>query len=342
MKQFASFMFLLTVCSVSLAQNFDNPGEYMGYISKQQENIAKKFLSYTSASAHGKKEKKVEALRSKLINEVEESRMNISSMPSFKNDKSYRDTAVNFMKLYYNVLNEDYSKIVNMEEIAEQSYDAMEAYLLAQEKVNEKLEEANERMKLAQKTFAAKNNVNLVDNKNELDDMMDQVGEMNVYYHQVYLIFFKPYKQEAYLMDAIQKGNITGIEQNKSSLLKYAQEGLEKLNSIKPFKGDNSIAAACKTMLSFYVKEVNDKMGAISDFYLTKERFAGIKKEFDKKSSPTKEEVDNYNKAVNDINKASNAFNQTSQALNQQRKEALDNWNSTEKTFFDEHTPHYK
>ncbi len=342
MKQLTSVLFFLSICIFGFAQDFDNPGEYMGFISKQQENISKKFMSYTSASAHGKREKKVEALRNKLINEVEEARMNISGMPSYKTDKGYRDTAVNFMKLYYKVLNDDYSKIVNMEEIAEQSYDEMEAYLMLQEKVSEKLHDANETMKLAQSIFAAKNNIKLIGDQSELGDMMEQVSKMNVYHHQIYLIFFKPFKQEAYLMEAVEKGNITGIEQNKNSLLKYAQQGLEKLNGIKAFQGDNSIAMACKSMLNFYVKEVNDKMSAISDFFLTKERFAAIKKEFDKKGSPTKQEVDTYNKGINEINKASEAYNKNNQILNQQRTEALNNWNSTVKFFFDEYTPHYK
>jgi hypothetical protein len=342
MKQLTSLLLALSICTISLAQDFDNPGEYMSFISKQQENVSKKFMSYASASAHGKREKKVQALRSKLINEVDESRMNISGMPSFKTDKSYRDSAVNFMKLYYNVLNEDYSKIIDMEEIAEQSYDAMEAYLMMEEKVSEKLQLGNEKMKTAQAVFAAKNNIRLLSDQSELGDMMEQVHEMNLYHHQIYLIFFKPYKQEAYLMQAVEKGNITGIEQNKNSLLKYAQDGLEKLNGIKAFKGDNSIAMACKSMLSFYVKEVNDKMGAISDFFLTKERFDIIKKEFDKKSSPSKAEVDTYNKGINEINKASEAYNKNNQTLNQQRTEALNNWNSAVKSFFDEHTPHYK
>jgi hypothetical protein len=342
MKQFFTLLVLLTISTFSLAQNFDNAGEYLSYIGKQQENISKKYLSYTSASAHGKREKKVEALRNKLINEVDESRMNISGMPSFKNDKAYRDTAVSFMKLYYNVLNEDYSKIINMEEIAEQSYDEMEAYLLAQEKVDEKLQQGNERMRIAEAAFAAKNNINLINTESELGNKLGQVHDLNIYYHQVYLLFFRPYKQEAYLMEAIGKGNITGIEQNKNALLKYAQEGLEKLNALKAFQGDNSMLSACKTMLTFYVKEVSDKMGAVSDFFLTKERFDKIKKEFEKKSEPGKDDVAAYNKAVADINKASDAYNKNNETLNQQRKEALNNWNSTEKAFFDEHTPHYK
>jgi hypothetical protein len=342
MKKLINLLVALVTSTIGFAQDFGNPGEYMSFISKQQENISKKFMSYASASAHGKREKKVQALRSKLINEVDESRMNISGMPSFKTDKSYRDSAVNFMKLYYNVLNEDYNKIIDMEEIAEQSYDAMEAYLMMEEKVSEKLQDGNERMKTAQAVFAAKNNIKLISSQSELGNMMEQVHQMNLYHHQVYLIFFKPYKQEVYLTDAIEKENITGIEQNKNALLKYTQEGLQKLNGIKAFQGDNSIAMACKSMLNFYLKEVNDKMGAISDYFLTKERFAAIKKEFDKKGSPTKAEVDTYNKGINEINKASEAYNKNNKTLNQQRSEALNNWNSAVKSFFDEHTPHYK
>ncbi|MBC7867543.1 MAG: hypothetical protein H7X88_08410 [Gloeobacteraceae cyanobacterium ES-bin-316] len=343
MKPFLRFItavvFLLSSIP-GMAQNFEDAGEYMNFLSKQQENITKRFMSYASASAHGRKASKVENLRSKLMNEVQESRMNINGMPSFKGDKSYRDPAVSFMKLYYNVLNEDYSKIVNMEEIAEQSYDGMEAYMLAKEMVDIKLEEGNAKMLLAQRKFAGSNNITLTENKSELEDMMKEVHEMNKYYNELYLIFFRPYKQEVYLMQAIEKGNITGIEQNKGSLLKYAQEGLEKLKTLKPYKGDNSLVTNCKNILNFYVKEA-DKATVASDFFLAKERFEAIKKEYEKKDEPGKQEVNDYNKAVNDINKASQTYNSNNNLLNQQRSETLNNWNKSTDQFFDNHTPHY-
>lgn len=340
--------FILLFSAISLlhtlvrAQDYDNPVSYMDVISKQSENIAKKFLSYNSAVAHGKRARKVESLRSKLLDEVQDARMNIGSMPSFKGDKSYRDTSVGFMKLYFNILNEDYSKIINMEDVAEQSYDAMEAYILAQELVDKKLEEANDKMKAAQQEFAKKNNVNLVKSENDIDNMMKKVREVNVYYHQVYLIFFRPYNQEGNMLEALKKNNITGIEQTKSSLLKYAQEGLLKLAAIKPFEGDNSLTAACKNMLNFYAMEAGEKMKSVSDYYLTKERFDVIQKEYEKKSNPSREEVNAYNKSVNEINAASQAFNTTGQALNKQRTEALNDWNKAVNDFFDEHTPKYR
>ncbi len=343
MKQFLSLVFVATLMlayGAGQAQNFDNAGEYMNYVSKQQENITKRFMSYTSASAHGKKAGKVENLRSKLMNEVQEARMNINSMPSFKGGKDYRDTAVSFMKLYYNVLNEDYSKIINMEDVAEQSYDEMEAYMIAKEMVEVKLEEGNKKMQVSQRKFAAENNITLTESTSQLETMMKEVTEMNKYYKEIYLIFFRPYKQEVYLMQAIEKGNITGIEQNKNSLLKYAQDGLAKLATLKPFKGDNSMVASCRNILNFYLKEA-EKAGVASDYYLAKERFEAVKKEYDKKDKPTKEDVNEFNKTVNDINKSSQAYNTNNNMLNQQRADAMNKWNSANEEFFDNHTPHY-
>jgi len=343
MKQIVLLLVTLQFFSATaVAQDYDNPVEYMNVISKQRENVSKKFMSYASAAAHGKKARKVENLRAKLLDEVQEARMNISGMPSFKGDKAYRDSTVSFIKLYFNVLNEDYRKIVNMEEIAERSYDDMEAYMMIREMVDKKLEEGNDRMRLATETFAAKNNITLNKETSELGEKMKQVHEVNSYYNEIYLIFFKAYKQEGYMLEALDKNNITGIEQNKSSLLRYAQEGLEKLKTIKAFQGDNSLMTACKAVLNFYVKEVNEKMNTVSEFYLTQERFAKIKKEFEKKSSPSQTEIDAYNKGVKDINTATDTFNSTNQSLNKDRNDVLDTWNKTIKSFFDEHTPRYK
>ncbi len=326
----------------SFAQDYDNPLTYMQAITKQQENISKKYMAYTSASAHGKREKKVEKLRNSLINEIDEARMNVFSLPTFKGDKAYRDSAVSFMKFYYSVMNEDYTKIVNMEEIAEQSYDEMEAYLLLQEKVDQKFDEANKRLQVAEKEFAGKNKINLVEGKSELGEKMKEAGAVSKYYHQVYLVFFKPYIQEKNLMEAIQKNNLTGIEQSKSAMLKYAQEGLVKLAAMKGYNGDLTLVGTCKNLLNFYIKEA-EKTSIINDFLLSKERFETIKKEMDKKgNSRTKEDVDAYNKAVAVMNKSSNDYNSTNQMLNEQRSETLNNWNKGVKSFFDEFTPKYK
>lgn len=341
MSIFFLFLFAWMMPASIKAQELETAGQYMSFISAQRESISKKFMSYASASAHGKRARKVENLRAKLLDEVQEAKMNINGMPAFKGDKSYRDTAVSFMKMYYNILNDDYSKVLNMEEIAEQSYDEMEAYLLIKDGIDKKLEEGNEKMRRAEADFAQKNNIRLIESTSSLGDMIKEVHELNKYYNEIYLLFFKPYIQEGKLMEAVSKGNITSIEQTKNSMMSYAQEGLDKLKDIKTFSGDNSLLAACRSILQFYIREATD-INAVSDYFLAKERFEAIKKEYDKKSDPTKADLENYNKGVNEINKSSQAYNQKNSYLNEQRSEQLKNWNKAVNDFFNDHTPRYK
>lgn len=331
----------LFIINKSHAQDYDNAGIYMSAISKQRENISKKFMSYASAAAHGKRAKKVDNLRQKLLNEVQEARMNIAALPSFKGDKGYRDTSVNFMKLYYNILNEDYGKILDMEELAEQSYDEMEIYLNLRKMVDQKLDEGNIKMKAEQQSFANKYNITLIKSTDELSEKTKQVAESNDYYYEVYLVFFKANIQEQNMLTAMEKNNMTGVEQSKNSMLRYAEEGLEKLKPMKPFQGDFSLLGANRNMLNFYKQEAAG-MNNVTDYNLAKDRFEQVKQEFDKKRNRTKEDTDNYNKAINEINAASQNYNKTINSMNSRRSELLNEWNKAVKVFFDEHTPRYK
>jgi hypothetical protein len=118
--------------SLLQAQNVANAGSYMSYIGEQQREIMKDFMSYTSAVAHGKSARKVENRRQELLKTMTDSRRKITGMAAYQGDKSLRDSTAKFLLISYHVLNDDYGKIMNLEEVAEQSYDAMEAYLLAQ------------------------------------------------------------------------------------------------------------------------------------------------------------------------------------------------------------------
>src|SRR5437762_9771044 len=162
--------FLISFLSISKVegQSIENAGDYMDYIGKQNSNLSAIYLSYVSAVAHGKSARKVEKRRQEVLNAINDTRFNIQGMSPWKGDKSYRDSTVAYLKLLNIVFNEDYGKIVNMEEIAEQSYDAMEAYLLAQQKAQEKLEEAIGRQNSEEQEFAKKNNINLVKDESAL------------------------------------------------------------------------------------------------------------------------------------------------------------------------------
>jgi hypothetical protein len=220
----------------------------------------------------------------------------------------------------------------------------MEAYMLAQDKANEKLKAAGAKMHEVYKDFAAKNNINLIDAKDETSEKVEKVDKVNSYYHDLFLIFFKSNKQYAYLMKAIEDKNLNGIEQNRNTLQKYSEEGLAKLTSIKAFDGDPSVLNSCKKMLQFYVKAAQEKITPISDFLVKNDNFNEIKKTFDTKAQAqrTKEDVHKYNKAADEMNKAVTIYNKSNKELYDNATNLNNEWNNSVQNFMDKHMPFAK
>ena len=181
-----------------------------------------KYLAYQSAVAHGSKMRKCEKKRLEMISSIDDARYAIAEVPYYKGDKSLHQSSTAYLKLVSNVLNENYEKIVSLEDIAEQSYDAMEAYILLKKKVDEKMEEASlqNQQKIAE--YCARQNIKLTEGTDENGSKMKQVGEVMDYYNKIYLSFFKCSVQESNMMDAMDKKNVIAMEQAKSAMAKYA------------------------------------------------------------------------------------------------------------------------
>jgi hypothetical protein len=339
---FTTLLFMMTF--VAAAQDFSNPGSYMSYISTRMALVNQTYMNYLSAASHGKSVRKVDKLREKAINTIFNARMEVQGMPPLKKDKTLKDAMVNYLKTCYIVFNEDYSKIVNMEEIAEQSYDAMEAYLLAQEKAGEKLDEAARKCSDVEKEFAATHQVNLIEQTDKLDLKMEKSNAVNKYYNKMYLLFFKTYKQEAYVTLAINNMDVNGLEQNRNALIQNATAGLEALNSMEAFDGDNSLLNTCKKVQEFYKQLAESRMETSTNFLMLNDNFKKIKKAFDAKpaSKRTQADTDAFNNAVNEINKASENFNKSNKKIDKERNEIIEEWNKSVKRFMDKHMPYAK
>jgi len=302
-------------------------------------------MAYVSASAHSRRAKKVEKLRVAALESINNSKYKTIDLPKYKGDNSLRQASIDYIQFCYRIFNEDYTKIVNMEEIAEQSVDQMQAFLLLEEKASQKLQEASENLAKAEKQFAAKYGVTLVDSKNELTDKMGLAGKVNNYCDRLYIIFFKCNWEDGQLFNALNAHKLNDAEQARNSMIAFAKEGLDalKADSIRTFQGNPVLAVACREALQFYNSMAQTDIPKLMDFYLKQENFAKIKQSMEAKgSSKTKEDVDQYNKAVKDINASVNNFNQLNQDLNKRRQEAVENWEKAEKEFRDELIPYYK
>lgn len=316
--------------------------DYMNKINEQSSKIRSDFWDYTNAVAHGKSARKVDKRRTELISTSQSALRTVQNMKAFSGSTEYRDSVASYLQINLHILKEDYAKIVDMEEIAERSYDDMEAYILAQEAAKEKINAAGDMLQEEEKKFAEANNVQLIEGEEtKLAANMKKASEVYAYYNEIYLIFFKSYIQEKYLLEAIGRNDVSAIEQNKSALTTTANEGLGKLKAIKSYAGDNTILMATKEVLSFYKDEAENKIAIITDYYLKTENFNTIKASFDqiKEKNRTQDDVDKYNNAVNEMNDAVNKLNETNAQLDKERADKLEAYNKAVAKFTDKHVP---
>jgi hypothetical protein len=346
MRPFFYFLFFTFYFSSGVhAQVIENAGDYMTAMSNAQVEMNQKYMAYISASAHSRRARKIEKLRTQALESINNAKYKTTELPKYKGDNSLRQASIEYIQFCYRIFNEDYSKIVNMEEIAEQSVDQMQAYLLLEEKTSEKLQEANDNMAKAEKEFAKKYGVNLVDSKSDLTEKMGTAGKVNSYTDKLYIIFFKCNWEDGQLFNALNAHKLNDAEQARNSLIGFANQGLQVLqsDSLRTFQGNPSLAVGCREALQFYNSMAKNDVPKLTDFYLKQENFDKIKKSLEAKGdNKTKEDVDQYNKAVKDINSSVNSFNQLNQTLNNRRQEVVQNWENAEKAFRDDLIPYYK
>ncbi len=345
MKKYLSLL-LVTLLLQALnvkAQNYDDPGVYVKAINKTQADFNKAYMSYISAAWHSNRAMKIEKLRQQVIEDLTTCRYKLIDIPYYKHDNSLRQSNIDYLWLMNKVFNDDYSHLVDMEALVDQSFDKMELYLLLQEKINDTLKAATDRMDVAEKSFATKYNVTLTDDKSQLTQKMELANKVSKYHDKVYLLFFKCEWQESQVMDNMGKKNITKTEQARSALLKYANDGLAGLDSLASYDNDPIIADACRQSLAFYKKEAETEFTKISDFLLKEEEFTKIKAAYDAKpqNTRTQQDTDAYKKAEADLNTSFAVANQTFKGIIADRNKVIINWNNAEEKFSNKYMPYY-
>ena len=345
-KLFTPFLLLLSAFAMQhvKAQEIEDAGVYMKAINKAQADFNKTYMSYISAAWHSTRAAKIDRLRQQVVDNLTTCRYKIIDLPIYKHDNALRQANIDYLWLLTKIFNDDYSHLVNMESLIDQSFDQMELYLLFEEKINDTLKAANDRMAVAEKNFAAKYNVTLVSDKSDAIEKMDVANKVAKYRDKVYLLFFKCGWQESQLIGAISKKNLTKIEQARSALQKYAADGFTALDSLNGYDNDVSLETACKQALTYFKKEAETEITKVSDFLLKQENFTKIKTTYDSKpkNTRTKQEEDLYTQSLNDVNASFAVASAAFKGIFADRDKVIINWNSADQKFSDKHVPYYR
>ena len=333
-------LFCILISSLIAAQSFDNASEYLDFVGEEQQAITKNMWKYTKAVAHSKSDRSIIGKRKNLLKTIDKAISKIEKAEGFDGD-AYKNQVLKHMRLNKNLLNHDYAEIVDMKAVAEQSYDAMEAYIVAQEMADKKMEESQQEYESNFQAFAQKHNIEIIESENDLGKKMKISNEVFEHYNTMYLVYFKVYINEVYLWEAIETNDVSAIQQNANALNAAATEGLEALKTQSQYKNDASVINATKTAFEFFIDETEHKMPQLTDFLILNEDFEKIKINLEQtpERKRTKEQVDAFNKKVKDINNAVKNYNKVNTELNSERQSIINGLNNTNAKFLAKHIP---
>lgn len=317
----------------------DSPVEYMSKLGENYKQISKDTWDYIKQASRGKNAGKIEKRRVELTNTLRSAERNARQIKSYEGDISLRDAVVNYLHFSYLILNNDFQKIVDLERIAEESYDDMEAYLNAKEVVNFKMDSISDVLNNSEESFAKENKINLVQSETKLSRKLNNAASINKYYNKIYLVYFKSSWYEQEMIKAQTSGKISDIEQFRQALETSSTEGLEELKTIGLFRGDRKLKDACHFMLTFYISEAQKYMPSQVNFFVKSEKVESTVKSFESKNkkSLTQEDVDNYNMVINEYNAEIARFNKTNEFLNKERSKKFNEFNKSIKEFYNQY-----
>ncbi len=342
MKTTTTFTIILLLLSFNLsnAQSFKNASEYLDFVGAEQEDITNDMWKYTKAVAHSKSDRNIDNRRKRLIKTVESAIAKIEKADGF-NGNDYKNKVLRHLNFNKDLLNQDYAKIIDMKEVAEQSYDAMEAYILAQEMADQKMEESQQEYETDFYAFANANNIEILENETDLGKKMEISNEVFEHYSDLYLIYFKVYINEIYLMAALEKNDVSAIQQNANALNEAAKNGLEALKLQEPYSKDDSVIKTTAKAFEFFIKESGEKIPQITEFLVMNEDFETIRNTLEQmdERKRTKAQIDEYNKKVKQINKGIKDYNKVNAELNNERQQIINNLNAINAQFLSRHIP---
>ena len=329
----------ITLLSLTLT----GPDESLKYYTEVKSvftDIQEKSWDYTCSAAHGRSTSRVEEKRKQVTESIESGIVRIYELPPYEGSTALRDSALRFLKMQYAVSNEDFSRLVNMEKIAEQSHDAMEAYMHARELADAKTKAAGEMFNREFVNFVTAHNITPAP-ESDTEKKLVIAGNVYDYYNQMYHIFFTSYKQESYLIEAMNKDDVSGIEQNRYALEKASEQGLADLMFFNSFKEDPELKQALEKVLLFYKDEAQIKLKDISLFFVANDNFQKIILSYNNSAAAehSVEESMLFNKALTEHKITTENYLKVSAQLDKDRSKVLSEWHRACERFIKRNIP---
>lgn len=272
--------------------------QYSDKIVKLHNNFAEQSINFVINTVHSDDAVFKEKERQKLISEINKNLAEIKKMDGFEGDTKLRDEAVGVFELY----SESYTKTIDDIEILKKnkntSYEAMDAYLKAEDKLEKKLDKASSKFKKAHKDFSQKNNITLVADESN-NEIVSKIAQTNEYSRIIFLEFFRVLKSSEKVIEAINASKPNAIESTRKALINDSEKSMEALKGLKPLNGDKVLKKSVVDFTKYHNEIAQEQLKKVVEIL--------------KSDNKTQADIDYYNNHMQSFmkkrNELINAYN---------------------------------
>jgi hypothetical protein len=311
----------------------------MNKISNEAKTVRSATWIYTNTKAKDEKSEKVEEERLNLLKSIEKAEQKILEIGDFNGQSFYKDSILSFLKIYKEVLIDDYEKIKQLENNKKYAFDLMDKIVLIKEQSNRKLMNACIMLEKTEQQFATENKIDLVIYKSKVAERLKNANAVSSYYNSIFFIFFSSFYEEGLFLEALDKGDLAKMQEQTDLLKSVTKANFAKLNLKLDYKNDFTVLQSCQKLLEFYEKEANVDFSKIIEFQKFKADYLKTKAELEAKTSEqrAKGEVAEFNKLVAEYNKRMEIYNDLIINLNNERETLIQSWNQAGEKFESKH-----
>ncbi len=314
---------------------------YMQKITTELQHTSKASWNYVHATMQFRPEAEIDRLLNQVVLDVKAAYKNVSALGAFNGDASFRDSVLSYLNNANKLMTEEFSRLREKRSVADKSYADMVALINAEDAANTKLLKQFDFVKEEQKKFAAKNDIKLLDPKDNSSFKLLTALKVIKHYNQTYLIFFKCSKQEDAWLAALDSTSIPLLTQTSAALQKFAADGLAKLDTLTPYEHDTTLIHGAREVLNFFYYEAKEKAPGLNELLAGKIKFEKVKANFNAipEDKQTEQNIQAYNKAVDDYSSKVEQYNATNGELNKKRAAALGAFDKAVSLYIARNTP---
>jgi|GEM_PF-4671105 len=333
-------LLLLTCLGYCSAYAQQSPVEYNNSIVREIDPVQSASALYLDAATHGRNAADANAKLAAMVKAIDLARNHVAAIAPYKGYTALRDSVVRYLNLGYTAAS-GFSGVLSEQDMLALPYEKAKTYMETSDILNDKLTMVNKRIKKEQARFAEKNGFSIETEPKPLDEKLQEVKRVFAYYHSVFLVFFKCNKQEINFVDTLNDGNPKSLEQIRSILQRYTEEGLRRIDTFHAYHNDASLLTASKEALQFYETEAKTKFPLIIDYFQKKDKYdrqSAALKNIEPKDR-TDKMIESYKANAKALNDAVEIYNSTNQELNTTRVAVVGKYNKALADFLDRNAP---